>query len=831
MAALAYEAENEPCDNVDTGAYDANWRSDGAIWVNGVRRVPSAATVSGSTTLLEFLRNDCGLTGAKLGCGEGGCGACTVVVSSWDGGRAVHRSINGCLAPALSCVGLSVTTVEGMGTAADPHPIQKRLADCHGSQCGFCTPGIAMSLYALVKNDTEVADVEEHLDGNLCRCTGYRPIWDAAKSLCVDAKTAAPKCENHDSCGGHACDTAEACGGAERVNLPDIPFPDALKNVAPAPLRFGDFWRPTSVADAVAIKAHFKKDARFLCGCSEVAIEQRFRSKFSKQYVGLQGIAAMSRVDVMANGDLRVGGAAPLNDLAAACAGAPSGTAHAAAASMLRWFASTQIRNGASLGGNLATASPISDMNPLLVACGATLLLASPRGTREVKCSDFFLNYRQTALADDELLEAVIFPKSAAREFVRPYKQSRRREDDIAIVTATFRLRVDESNVITDACFAFGGLAATVKTCDATAAVLVGRPVDRATYDAAAKALAAEVALAADAPGGQPEYRAALAVSFWFKCFLSACADLGVKVDPADASGARTFVDVPKPSTKGAQAWPVVEKAAVGLEACYDTLHTSKNAPVAGASKKHMTGLLQVTGEAHYTDDVASANAAHACLVLAGRAGTIKGVDADAARALEGVLGVFTADDLKRLPNSANDLGAIVHDEECFATASAFFPGQVVGIAVGETYDIAKAAARLVAVDVEATAVPVSIAQAIASDSFFEMTRHEVSDAFDAGLLDRDGLVTVRGDYAVGGQEHFYLECNATLVTPADDGGLDVLTSTQAVTKTQACVANICGLPMHKVVGSVGINHWSMPAWDIFKPLYLAQSELVFHDS
>ena len=816
---LAYEVE---IPGVDVAAYDAAWASDPTITVNGEKRRVDASKVTGSTTLLDFLRLECGLTGAKLGCGEGGCGACTVVVSTWDvsARKPVHRSINGCLAPALSCVGCAVTTVEGMGSAAAPHPIQSALAEGHGSQCGFCTPGIAASMYALITPETTVADVEEHLDGNLCRCTGYRPIWDAAKQLCADAKDAANTSQRQGAVPaldrGHRCDTSRKCANAERPALPEIPFPPALA----APLgafRCGDFWRPGTVGDACALKKHFGTAARFVVGCSEVAVEQRFRSRYHAQYISLSGVPAL--VGVAADADcLVIGGAAPLNDVVAACHvhEAEERTAAGplrAAAQLLRWFASTQIRNGASLGGNLATASPISDMNPLLAACRATVTVAAAGGARrDLDASSFFLGYRKTKLLEDEVIESIRLPYGRPLEFVRPYKQSRRREDDIAIVTSTLRVVLAEEDgayVVREAAFAFGGLAATVKLADATAKCMMGRRFDMDLYDAAAKVLGDEVRLGASAPGGQPEYRAALACSFLFKFFLATCADVGVAVDPRSASGARTFVDAPKPSITGAQAWPVLDRAARGLEAAtYDTLHKGGGPLVCGVSKKHQTALLQVTGEARYTDDQpAPAETLHACLVLAGKVGAIRGVDMVKARVMPGVVGVFSAADLPKCAG-ANDLGAIVHDEECFATEFAPYPGQVVAIAVAKTYLQAKVAAAAVKVDVAAPEKPppVSIEQAIAAGSYYEMTRHFVASAGWDGdaFLDEpaDGVVVVEGEVRVGAQEHFYLECNTTLVDPTDDGGLKVLTSTQAVAKTQACVARVCGLPMHRVVAT-----------------------------
>jgi len=811
---LAYDEDTVP--GVDVQTYDARGQA-AVVYVNGKPVRPSEA-ITGATTLLDFLRSECGLTGAKLGCGEGGCGACTVIVGDWD--RAAnaprHRSVNGCLAPALSCVGLHVTTVEGLGTAAAPHPVQKRIADCHGSQCGFCTPGIVAAVAALVDNETTVADVEEHLDGNLCRCTGYRPLWDAAKSLCADARE--QKCGPKLGEGGdethHHCETGAKCRSAPAVDLPPLPFPDALRGTKPEAFRRGDFWRPASTRDACLLKKHYGGAARFVVGCSEVAIEQRFRGRFHRQYVSLQGVPSLCDIEKNENG-LDVGGAAPLSDVQRHCealAEEPGGAPFAAAAHLLRWFASTQIRNGACLGGNLATASPISDMNPLLAACRADLVLRSAEGSRTVPAKTFFVGYRATRLEPDELVETIKLPKGRPFEFVKAYKQSRRREDDIAIVTGTLRVllkKVDAGYVVEDACFAFGGLAATVKICDAAASALLGKPWSDETRDASVANLADEVRLAAEAPGGQPEYRAALASSFLKKFWTAVDLELGRPVAETEKSAALSFVDAPKPTTRGAQRWPVLDAPAKGLEKSYATLHKKDDAPlVAGNSAKHQAGLRQCTGEAEYADDAPlPPGTKHACLVLAKKAGRILGVDTSKASEIPGFVAVYGWDEVERgLPGAKNDLGAIVHDEECFATREATFPGSVVAVAVGDNPEAAKRAALACVVSVaEPTpAAPCSIDAAIAQQSFYEDTRHEAtSREWTDGALDAAGLVRVSGEVRVGAQEHFYLECNTTLCVPQDDGGLDILSSTQAVAKTQACAAHVCGLPMHKVVARV----------------------------
>lgn len=417
---LAYEA---PPLGVDLAAY----RDAIVIYVNGAKvSVPPAES---DVLLLDFLRQR-GLTGAKLGCGEGGCGACTVVVSRLDvsTGQPRHTSVNACLMPLLAADGCDVTTIEGIGsTRTGLHPVQQRMAELHAAQCGFCTPGIVMAMYALFLNNPKasVELIEEAMDGNLCRCTGYRPIWDAAKSLCADAERVPAeeaatcagcphkdakgpdgRCSHHvhaangdiegDGPGGKNGHGSAHCSvhgsvrptvstSANKLAQPNAALPyhetpaattDAQRALLPAelsaplpPLRVAAgrvvWWRPTTLADALALKAAYPR-ARVVVGNTEVGIEARFRGLNPEVVLATQDVPEL-RDAALTDGDLVLGASTPLNSIAALCEEHAHGSAVCeAAAQMLRWFASNQIRNVACLGGNLATASPISDMNPLV---------------------------------------------------------------------------------------------------------------------------------------------------------------------------------------------------------------------------------------------------------------------------------------------------------------------------------------------------------------------------------------------------------------------------------------------------------------------------------
>lgn len=890
---LAYE---EAPPGVDLAAY----RDAIVLYVNG--EVVAVPAVESDVLLLDFLRGR-GLTGAKLGCGEGGCGACTVVVSRLDPSTGLprHSSVNACLMPLLAADGCDVTTVEGIGsTRAELHPVQQRMAELHASQCGFCTPGIVMALYALFLNDPKapVALIEEAMDGNLCRCTGYRPIWDAAKSLCADAErvpaveaAACAGCPHRDADGpggrcshhahadgdiegnGHGGANGGASGGckvhgsvrpvvtttANKLAQHNAATPyhetaaaacDAARARLPAelaaplpPLRVAagrvTWWRPATLLDALAIKAAFPA-ARLVVGNTEVGIEARFKGQSPQVVLATQDVPEMSEAAYTPDG-LVLGASTPLAHVARLCEARAHGSAVCeAAAQMLRWFASNQIRNVACLGGNLATASPISDMNPLLAAAGASLEIASAaRGARRVPVRDFFKAYRTVDLAPDELIVRIHVPHSAPRhEFVLPYKQARRREDDISIVTATLRARFEPSAdgwVCAEAALAFGGLAPTCVMAERAAAAIVGRVWSEGTFEAGGAALAAELRVPDGAPGGQAEYRSALAASFLFKFFVhtslalsaAAEADAALPAAPliaaAERTAARSFVTEPKPQTCGTQSYAERARPLPGLERrVYPAATTPEVAPGAAAASgdgearregqstqpaPHAAAALHVTGEAVYIDDIPQPDSLlHAALVCSQRAAAkLVGVDAAKARAMPGVVAAFFCADLP----GQNDLGPIVHDEECFARAEVHSVGQVIGIVVARSVREAREAAAAVEVRYEAYdafggehARPiVSIDDAIAARSFYAVTDHTLESGPPvADALATAGAIVVEGEFRLGGQEHFYLETNTTLAVPTEGGGLAIHTSTQAVAKTQNLVAHVCGVPAHKVV-------------------------------
>ncbi|MFN3447610.1 MAG: xanthine dehydrogenase small subunit [Roseococcus sp.] len=403
--------------------------------LNGApRRLPRE--VSPVMTLLDWLRAQ-GLTGTKEGCAEGDCGACTVVLEEAEGARI---PINACLCALGQLHGRAIRTVEGLGPG---HPLPRILAESDGTQCGFCTPGIVMSAWAHTR---EGGDPHEALAGNLCRCTGYRPILDAMARMEDDG---AP---------------------------PPAPPPAASA-------RFGGFHLPATLAEALAIRAA-QPGAWVLMGGTDLGLRLSEHREQPAEVLCLLKVAEMQGIAATAEG-WRIGAAAPYRALLALCR---AETALAPLAPFFARLGSRQIRGLGTVAGNLGTASPIGDSLPVLIALGAQVELASLSGTRRLPVEAFLVGYRRTALAADELILAVHLPRPPGGAFLAAEKLSRRHDQDISAVSLAACIEM-EGGVVRAARLAFGGMDATARRCAPAEAALIGRPLDDAALRAAGEAL------------------------------------------------------------------------------------------------------------------------------------------------------------------------------------------------------------------------------------------------------------------------------------------------------------------------------------------------------
>jgi len=700
-------------------------------------RVEDAAP---TTTLLEFLRSS-GLTGSKQGCAEGDCGACTVAVVERDAsGNPTYRGINSCIALLPMFADREVVTVEGLaGDGGALHPVQASMVDHYGSQCGYCTPGFVMSLFeAYYRRDCNASrDLSDQLCGNLCRCTGYRPIRDAALD---------------------SLKLRDAALRSSRAARPD-PFRKRL-NAPVAPSPFLDyevgaehFVRPVSLADLFsALASH--PEARLVAGATEIGVDVTKKSRSFPLLVSTDCVPELTGI-AKTESAWRIGGAATLTAVEEAVGGEfPSFL------KMLKVFAARQIRNRATLGGNLATASPIGDSAPVLLSLDAELVLASAMASRTVPLSGFFTAYRKTLLAPGEIILEIVLPRfdpagglSRRSDFL---KVSKRRELDISIVAAAFSIDTDPAGIVRRARLAYGGVAPTPVRARRAEAALEGRRLVDAAAEVAA-ILAGEFKPIDDVRGGAA-YRRGLVVSLWEKF---ACGDTSTAQD-----GALEF-------RMGSDAAAADESRAL----------------------RHESAVGHVTGRALYADDTAQRRpmldiwpvcSPHARARIVRR-------DASRARAMPGVAAVLMAEDIP----GHNNVGTH-HDEPLFADSEIRYHGQVVAIVVGRSLRACRAAAAAVEVEYEPLAPLLGIREAMAKGSFHAPPHTIARGDWQAAL--EESPLRLDGEFSFGGQEHFYLETQAAWAEAGEGGSVFVSSSTQHPTEIQAVVAELIGQPRNKVV-------------------------------
>lgn len=789
-----------------------SWDDTLRFYLNGTKVVLD--TADPEVTLLEYLRG-IGLTGTKLGCAEGGCGACTVVVSQYNPTtkKIYHASVNACLAPLVSVDGKHVITVEGIGKVGKPHPVQERIAKGNGSQCGFCTPGIVMSAYALLRNNESPTEheVEEAFDGNLCRCTGYRPILDAAQSF----SSKAGGCGMSKANGGSGCCMENGSGGCSKSNgvKDDQPikrftppglieynadteliFPPALKRHEFKPLAFGNkrkrWFRPATLQQLLEIKSAYPS-AKLIGGSTETQIEVKFKALNYSCSVYVGDIAELRQYSMKDN-HLEIGGNITLTDLeelaqeAVKHYGKEKGQPFDAIYRQLRYFAGRQIRNVGTPAGNLATASPISDLNPVFVATNAVLVAKSLEQTTEIPMSDFFKAYRVTALPPEAIIASIRIPVFQKGEYMRAYKQAKRKDDDIAIVNSALRVRLNDSNIVEDCSLVYGGMAPITIAAKKAMAYLQGKTfTDPKTLEGVMNALEEDFDLRFGVPGGMATYRKTLAFGFFYRFYADVLSSLpSATKDEIDDD---CIAEIEREISKGKKDHSVGE-------------HYEQK--ILGKEQPHVAAMKQCTGEAQYTDDIPPAkNELYGCLVLSTKAhAKILSVDAERALDLPGVVDYV---DHRDLPNEkANWWGAPNCDELFFAVDEVFTAGQPIGVVLGTSAKIAEAGARAVKVEYEEFPAIFTIEEAIEKDSYFEHFRYIHNGDMEKAFAESDHVFT--GIARMGGQEHFYLETNACVAIPKpEDGEMEIWSSTQNPSETQAYVAQVTGVAANKIVSKV----------------------------
>jgi xanthine dehydrogenase/oxidase len=578
------------------------------------------------------------------------------------------------------------------------------------------------------------------------------------------------------------------------------------------------WYQPVTMPRLLELKKRFP-GARLVVGNTEVGIETKFKFFEYPVLINPVHIPELQVISFDETAGLTVGAAVTINALRDYIDELKSTyrntdrsyttRGYEAIQAMLTWFASNHIRNVAAIGGNIVTASPISDLNPMLMACGAKLKLSSvDGGSREVGIDSFFLAYRKVDLKPDEVLESVFIPIVQSRlEYVLPFKQARRREDDISIVTSGIRFLLEEAGngnfVIRNCALSFGGMAPTTIFARRTMELLSGAAWDQDFVTKRAFALLREeLNLPDQVPGGQAEYRMTLAVSFLFKAFMIVQKDLLVSSTTSDEEIKEGGVELPpnflteeKPSTVGEQKYSMRSK---GIQHSRPVPHEPSDAVrnIVGQPRMHKSAESQVCGEAQYTGDKPlPSNALYAFLVMSQRAhARIVSIDASEAEKCPGFVTLLTAKDV----TGNNHIGPVVKDEEVFAESVVTHVGAVIAAVIAESHEQAALAARKVKIEYEdLSPVIISIEDAIEHNSFFS-DRHAIIDG-DLDARKGEAEVHIDGSVRIGGQEHFYLETNNSVVFPVDNGALEVHSSTQNCMKTQNFCASVVGVPAAKV--------------------------------
>lgn len=716
-----------------------------------------------------------------------------------------------------------------------------------------------MSIYAMIRNAYDPQsgkfklsendiEMKGHLDGNLCRCTGYKPILQAVKTFVTEdlqgqlltndsvvAGTSTESCEEdgnvsymegsfpsasksaNGSCGrpGGCCrddPSRQSCssassgnqsisgdeessatslsegGSVSKSNTKSVPqfnfrpyvpsteliYPPSLRKFVNRPICYGDgskvWFRPVTLQQVVELLS-IHPSAKLVSGASEVQIEVRFKASDYPVSVFLSDVeelTATSVPDDLTNmEELVVGGNTPLSDVESVCYDLAAklgqrGSVFSAMAKTLRYFAGRQIRNAASLAGNIATASPISDMNPVLMASNATVIALTTNGEVSLPMASMFLGYRKTSLPEGSVITRIRIPVPApgVRELTKSYKQAKRKDDDIAIVTAAFRVRLNKGDLIESVSLAFGGMAPTTVLAKDCAEALIGKQWKSAqTLHDALQSLEKTFRLPYGVPGGMATYRRTLALSMFFRFWHEVIADMKLgDVDPG-------LIE------------EIHRQASSGTRDNYNP-HEQR---VVGKQVPHLSGLKHATGEAEYLDDMPHQDRELYCaMVLSQKAhAIIKSVDWSPALKPGLALGYI---DKHSIRPDKNLWGSIAQDEPWFATGKVYSHGQPIGVVYAETALQAQAAARAVKIEYETLKPILTIDEAIEAGSFFkygkELRKGAPPEKMDEVFAKCDRVF--EGVVRMGGQEHFYFETQAAMVIPhVEDNSIEVWSSTQ----------------------------------------------------
>ncbi|XP_077986023.1 xanthine dehydrogenase/oxidase-like isoform X2 [Glandiceps talaboti] len=763
------------------------------------------------TNLLNYLRSELLLTGTKYGCGEGGCGACTVMISRYDlwTEQIIHESVYACLVPLCAVHGMAVTTVEGIGNANKLHPVQERLAKAHGSQCGFCSPGMVMSMYTLLRNNPQptAMDIEDALEGNLCRCTGYRPILEGFQTF---AKIEEGCCGNSENCCGQAKAFCKQNGDVDDVKglsadddvgtrLYDnkfIPFDPSQEPIFPPELmvdkdyhcksvtfaKNGLVWsRPTSLQELLQIRAR-NPVAMLVSGNLDIGLQAMITGKPNSTVICVTHVPEMTKIEMNEDG-VKFGASVTLATINEFYRSKLSDKhlyqlgLFVAFLEMAKSFGQ-QTQNKAGIGSHVMAASPLSDLIPIMVATGCLLHITSGNGPLRVVplTSAFFTDYHVTAIEQDEVLVSITFPFTKKEEYCHGYKVQKllhRRDDQVASLNAGMYVEFKKDQPkIENIRLCFGGVGKTVKMATKTTKELIGRNWDESLLNDTLRLLVEELQLSGDSV----EYRRSLIQGFFFKFYWYVVNEITSTAGRSDNIPLKVRSAIEPQTRHSLQSKQSYQKVASG----------QANGDPVGRTVMHRSGIQQVTGEALFCDDVTQEKGErHMAFVLSSCAhAKIISIDATKALDLPGVECFTSADDIPWVDN-------------VFASKKVVYVGQLVGAIAAENQGIAERAAKIVDVKYEPLEAIFSIKEAIANNTIDpDIWKYEIGDVHNE--FERSDHV-MEGEITVGTQEHFYMETTSCICRPRDIDEMEVICTAQGPHSLQINVAAALGVPAHKV--------------------------------
>ncbi len=745
-------------------------------------RVAEVSDFDPQLTVLDWLRVRASRTGTKEGCAEGDCGACTVVLGELDEstGGISYRAVNACIQLLATLDGRQLITVEDLaGADGSLHPVQQALVDRHGSQCGFCTPGFVMSLFALYHQpgpfDRSAADrlrIEESLAGNLCRCTGYAPILNAA----IDA-LAGPRKDKF------TADEARISALLAEIR------PDRSLHIAYCGRHYHAPLKMEELCDLLAEQP----DAVMFAGATDVGL---WITKQQQQFGTLVHVGRVAELQ-----EIRVDRESGLLEIGAAVTYSEAMKTliehYPELRPLLSRIGALQVRNAGTIGGNIANGSPIGDMAPPLFVLGAKLVLRSQRGSRTIGIEDFYIEYGRQDLQAGECLEKILLPLPAPGRLFRVYKLSKRFEQDISAVCAAFLLELDDG-VVRDARVCYGGMAGVPKRAANAEKLLPGLQWNADAAERAAEVLERDFEPISDwraSAGYRMRSAQNLLRRFWLETAGGSACSLGTGI-PAERK-----LPAPLPPDPVQQAG----------SAC---VHNAM---------AHDSAVKHVTGKAVYVDDIreptgllhvyfGTSQVAH---------GRIRRMDLSQVRAAPGVVAVLTAADIP----GYNDLSPMhTRDEEILCSGEIQCHGQVLFAVAAEDRECARRAARLAVLDVEELPAILEIEDALEQQSWVaeprEMSRGDAPAAIAAARH------RLSGEIRTGGQEHFYLEGHASLAIPLEDGDMLIHASSQNPAEVQHLTAQALGrannavtVEVRRMGGAFGGKETQAAQWAVIAAL------------